>query len=299
METIQKILLVVLMAVLISCLYAFTAVQSQRERDPHQIMVKACQGKAPGDDCILTLSQNQSVEGVCIKGHSERTKLICLYKPSIVEACKDKNENDDCAYMDQGQTIIGNCSKAAFKEFRLMCNPAGLGKINEEKHEISPQLSISLPIYTKDNIYLKIYIPKKFKKLNSPISSLMEFIPSSDKDPRQWTEIITIKSFAGKKLKGKQIIQNLIRTLEKTAQDVKVLEVKHRAGEKYEQDEALIVYLHQSRLELLRMHVVSGVESTVIVQNTMLLKSDKDIEVGSLKLEQFFKHHVQITKSHR
>src|SRR5579872_857465 len=79
-------------------------------------------------------------------------------------------------------------------------------KAQKDLHPDS-NIVFSFPVNVyNDKVNMTVNIPNTYKVLeNPPGSDLLEFIPSSDKDPYAWSEIITVVPYIGKKLKAQQI----------------------------------------------------------------------------------------------
>jgi hypothetical protein len=199
--------------------------------------------------------------------------------------------------------------KSTFKRFSLICilfissiscvgwglNPGEMIDIIQ-KNSISATLKLLFPVnVAHGNIYLMVEVPKNFKKLENPINDLIEFVPSRDKSPYAWSEIITIRSFLGKHLKANEIVKSISKELERTVQNVSVLEENYSSHGKYEEGYALIIYSNKSRRELLRIYAASGPYDSVNVQYAIHVKDDKSFKNDRKRLNNFFKKNVRIS----
>ena len=161
-----------------------------------------------------------------------------------------------------------------------------------EKNSIK-EINLLMPVNVATaKLNLSIRIPKDFKMLKNPNSDLMEFIPKTDKDDYVWSEIITVKHFAGQKLKAKQIVDFMVAGMEKSAKNLKVLQKTSNDLKNHAEASALILYSTPTRQELLKLYAASGPYDAVLVQDAVPVKSDKDLAKARKKLEQFFKNNV-------
>jgi hypothetical protein len=79
------------------------------------------------------------------------------------------------------------------------------------------------------NASFEFKIPKKYRCLaKDQINNYgpIEYIPEEDQDPYNWSEIITLRSFVGKRIQAYQLVDNLLSSLEKICLNIKVLDRK-------------------------------------------------------------------------
>jgi hypothetical protein len=121
--------LAVIAAMPVMCLAAFgsRAAQADGHRGPPPEAYTACESKAVGDDCTVSL-HDVTVDGKCDVFGSD-TRLSCRpnHPPPIpqaaFDACRDKKEADACTVTFDGHTIEGTCEQGPGDG--LSCRPSG------------------------------------------------------------------------------------------------------------------------------------------------------------------------------
>lgn len=166
------------------------------------------------------------------------------------------------------------------------------------KNVKSAQDIISLPISADKKINLKVTIPKDFKKIDQePNNPLVEFIPITDQDPYQWSQIITIAPMIiGKKISAEQYINLITETFQNAAQNVKVIEKKNRSFKNYQDAYVLLQYRNQTREEGLLIYAVSGPEDLASAQYAVLLNPSK-IEEGLAQLKNYLSNNMSVDEN--
>lgn len=162
----------------------------------------------------------------------------------------------------------------------------------------SYDINLLLPIHVPKKISLSVNIPKNFKKLSDP-SGLMEFTPKADKDPKQWSQMITVVPFIGSKLSAKQLLENFVSLIGKQNKSVKILDGSYNNKDDIGMANAVMSYTEQGREELLEVYAFSGPYDSVIVQNAVPVKPYGTIEKAKEKLNEFFDKNLSMVDGNK
>lgn len=161
------------------------------------------------------------------------------------------------------------------------------------------KLLLTFPIYALDYSQrltsLGVTISGDFKYLPSISNvAMFEFIPRKDKS-HAWSKIITIKPFIGQKISTRKFTKALLNSTLQYGKNPLILDERYTTHDKYEEGTALIVYSNGKRRELLKVYMASGPYDGVMVQYTILIKSDKEIKSAAKLLNDFFIHNLLLT----
>ncbi len=161
-----------------------------------------------------------------------------------------------------------------------------------------------------DEIKLKVTIPKNFKPLEgNPEAELLEFIPNTDKDPYQWSEIISLTKILGTGITAKEYISKMEQLFKKNVDaHAKVLERDKHSYEGYQDASSIIQYRADKRDEIVILYSVSGPLDIANVQYALPLAasasssslassaSSEQIQQTVQKLKDFIKNNLEVVK---
>lgn len=159
-------------------------------------------------------------------------------------------------------------------------------------------LSFLFPVNVMDaKINLSVEIPKDYKALQQdPKSTIMEFIPKSDKDPYKWSEIITLSPVIGKKVSASQYIEDLVKRMQQATNTAKVVESKNNQYEKYQDGYSIVQYQNNGRNEVVIIYGVSGPFDLATVQYALPFTKPEDLGSTVEKLKAFIKTNTMVIK---
>jgi hypothetical protein len=159
-----------------------------------------------------------------------------------------------------------------------------------------------LPINVADEkINLSVFIEKSFKPIQDVTTftngrSLIEFIPRTDKNPHNWSEIITIKPHLGTSLKASQILNSIIDGMKPVAAKLTILKQQDKAREGYQDGFRLLTYEHNDNKEILYIYTASGPYDAITVQYAIRIKDGDIIDDLSKKLKDFSEKNMKIVR---
>jgi len=111
-------------------------------------------------------------------------------------------------------------------------------------------------------ISLRVQIPKGYKPLQDMASfaatGLGEFIPVSDTDPYNWSEIFTVQTMPGKGIKASQGVAHIQQMIAGQSSEMEVLSSTNKDMGSYQVASALIRYKTSKRQELCYVQYMSG-----------------------------------------
>lgn len=155
-----------------------------------------------------------------------------------------------------------------------------------------------------DEIKLKVTIPKNFKPLEgNPEAELLEFIPNTDKDPYQWSEIISLTKILGTGITAKEYISKMEELFKENVDArAKVLEREQHSYDGYQDASSIIQYHTEKRDEIVILYSVSGPLDIANVQYALPLPSSPSSEMVRKtvqKLHDFIKNNLEVMKDEK
>lgn len=151
-------------------------------------------------------------------------------------------------------------------------------------------------------VNLNVDIPKNFKPIEQPPNSgLLEFMPQSDIDPYQWSEIITLIPLIGKSINAKDYIAGLTGRFQDNDPNLTIVETHDQKYPDYQESYTIIKYrtskfIKTGRDEIVMLYAASGPYDAVCVQYALALKPNEDIAGAVQKLKQFMTNNVKIVQ---
>ena len=156
------------------------------------------------------------------------------------------------------------------------------------------QPTFLLPVdVTKQPINLSITVPKGYKSLQ-PLASdqvMIEYIPQNDSG-NNWSEIITVNKFIGKKISAKTFAGMLKIQLMSAAKGIQLIADTSSKDKNIEEAYFLMRYTNQQKQEIIGAKYFSGPFDAAGVQYTIRLKHDLNAEAAIKKIDDFFKNYV-------
>ena len=161
----------------------------------------------------------------------------------------------------------------------------------------SDETNVLMPVCesTTDNraVNLSVQIPDYFRLLQQTNSRCLEFIPKTDTDEYQWSEIVAVQSFAKLPVIAEKIVHNLCRGLQQGATRVQVLENSVSSYSKYKVATLRIAYTVAGFRKLLHAHYFSGPCNCSGVQYAVNCSGISE-EEATLKIYRFLRSQVEV-----
>ncbi len=176
----------------------------------------------------------------------------------------------------------------------------GTGKIIDEMHKKHPTYGITLlyPINVASaKINLSIEIPKNYKKLDNRIDpNIVGYMLTKGNDINAWTEYFTVTPFISQKMDAHDLIKTFSENYKVESKNVKIIDKKYisKGTHKIAYTDILHFNQSESRLELLRVFGASGPFDCMIIQYSIHVKSEIDLNKYIKKLNNFFEKNVRI-----
>lgn len=156
-------------------------------------------------------------------------------------------------------------------------------------------LPIDKSLKEGERTMLSVRVPGSFQALQ-PIeqlnkSGMAEFIPSSDKDPFAWTQILTIYNFPfGKKVLAKDFLNEIKNQFFAADPNIKIMNESYEETSYYNVGKLTMSYTPgKERDEIVIMEYYCGTQECSAIQYAILLKPNEDKNLALNKMHDFLK----------
>lgn len=174
-----------------------------------------------------------------------------------------------------------------------------LAEANLGVEELQPTFLLPIDHANKPATNLKVTIPKGFTSIQplnsfvSPNAYIIEYIPNGE-SPNDWSEIITINKFIGKKIDVITFVNMLKTELAMKAKLNKVIFYDSKKDLKTNKAEFIMQYLIDQKNEMIGVVYYSGAFDAAGTQYTIRLNKNMNAETAKNKIQAFFKDNVSL-----
>ncbi len=168
-----------------------------------------------------------------------------------------------------------------------------------EQPDIQPdRITVLMPICisapNNRAINLLVQIPDYFRSIQPiDLRPCREFIPKTDCDENNWSEIITTQTYPGMCMSAAEIIDAVQSGICSCASEVRVFENKKTSQAKYNSALLRMIYTTRERKELLYAYYFSGQCDCSGLQYSINLEQIS-AEEATLKIYRFLRNQVEV-----
>lgn len=168
----------------------------------------------------------------------------------------------------------------------------------EQSATKAQKVNILMPIYLSSaenaDINLLVQIPDYFRSIQPiDLRPCREFIPKTDCDENNWSEIITTQTYPGMRMNAAEIIGSIKSGICSCATGVRVFENKKTVHANYNSALLRMIYTTRGRKELLYAYYFSGPCDCSGLQYSINLEHIS-AEEATLKIYRFLRSQVEV-----
>ncbi len=188
---------------------------------------------------------------------------------------------------------------AIFANFTLIGENAPLTIDKNIQTDYQPTFLLPLDVSGKPFYILSVSIPKGFKPLQpldqfgSPEQTMIEYIPLNESS-NDWSEIITVNKFIGRKIKAGILTDTLKMQLLANNEKGKILSSNSTIEKSIEHVSFFMQYVYQNKQEVLGVSFFSGPYDAAGVQYTIRPKGNQTIDDAVKEIKTFFNNNTQM-----